>query len=142
MEVIRWISIVFMWAAVAMNLWAFFRCNKAYKQTRKAMAKANEIIFKDIRQNSKRVILVNGDKLCDHCQNGGDGCSVAAGVNCTRFLPTEGTNLTDINGVVETPPEVTTDEFSNLLMDWLDSKGWRCTAIVKPYVEDQDGRNN
>lgn len=31
-EVIRWISIVLMWIAVAMNLWAMTRCNRTYKQ--------------------------------------------------------------------------------------------------------------
>lgn len=31
-EVIRWISIVLMWLAVGMNLYAMVRCNRTYKQ--------------------------------------------------------------------------------------------------------------
>lgn len=43
-EVIRWVSIVFMWLAVAANVWAFFRSQKAYKQADASWAVCEKII--------------------------------------------------------------------------------------------------
>ena len=39
-EVIRWVSIVLMWIAVGMNLWAMTRCNRAWKR---CVKKENEL---------------------------------------------------------------------------------------------------
>lgn len=47
------------------------------------------------------------DKLCPwrkNCQNGNDGCYSKDPENCVRFLPLGETNLTEIKGIIETPP--------------------------------------
>lgn len=31
-EIVRWVSIVLMWAALMINLWSFFRCERVRKQ--------------------------------------------------------------------------------------------------------------
>lgn len=69
------------------------------------------------------------------CRNGGDGCATIEPENCVRFLPLEGTNFTEINGIVETPPGVDYDKFSQYFTNWLDSMGWCFCGSFKKYEE-------
>ena len=69
------------------------------------------------------------------CRNGGEGCWAVEPENCVRFLPTEGTNLTDIDGVVETPPDIDEDKFSQYFMNWIDSMGWSFCGSFKRFDE-------
>ena len=71
------------------------------------------------------------------CRNGGDGCWSLEPENCVRFLPTEGTNLTEINCVVETPPEIDHDKFSQYFSNWIEAMGWSLYGMIEPYVEDE-----
>lgn len=68
-----------------------------------------------------------GNKKCPwhrKCRNGADGCWTLEPEGCVRFLPLEGTNLTEINGVIETPPNIDWDKFSQYFTNWIDSMGW------------------
>lgn len=70
------------------------------------------------------------------CRNGGEGCWNVEPENCVRFLPTEGTNLTSIDGIVETPPNIDCEKFSQYFMNWLDSMGWSFCGSFKKYEEE------
>ena len=70
------------------------------------------------------------------CRNGNEGCWRNDAENCVRYLPTEGTNLTDISGVVETPPNVDYDKFSQYFTNWLDAMGWCFCGSFKKYEEE------
>ncbi len=72
------------------------------------------------------------------CRNGGDGCWFENPEKCIRFLPTEGTNLTEINGIIETPPNIDTDKFSQYFMNWIDSMGWSFCGSFVEYKEEDD----
>lgn len=82
------------------------------------------------------------NKKCVHyqtCQNGNEGCIANPLHRCVRFLPITNTNYTKISGVVETPPEVDDDVFSQLFVNWIDSMGWKFAGGTSPYyVEDWD----
>lgn len=70
------------------------------------------------------------------CRNGGDGCYSREPENCVRFMPTEGTNLTKINGIVETPPDIDDDKFCQYFTNWIEAMGWSfCGSFVK-YEEE------
>ena len=69
------------------------------------------------------------------CRNGDDGCWTMEPENCVRFLPTEGANLTEINGIVETPPEIDSEKFSQYFMNWLDAMGWSFCGSFKKAEE-------
>lgn len=58
------------------------------------------------------------------CRNGNDNCYSDTPESCVRFLPLEGTNLTEISGIVETPPEIDCDKFSQHFVNWIESMGW------------------
>ena len=75
---------------------------------------------------------------CNTCQNGDEGCWSLNPEKCVRFLPVEGTNLTEIKGVVETPPGVDFDQFSQHFMNWLDAMGWRFCGSFGRYKEDDE----
>lgn len=70
------------------------------------------------------------------CRNGGDGCYAREPENCVRFMPIMGTNLTEINGVVETPPNVDYDKFSQYFTNWIDSMGWSFCGSFGPAKEE------
>ena len=72
------------------------------------------------------------------CRNGGDRCWSAEPETCVRYLPTEGTNLTSIDGIVETPPDIDYDKFSQYFINWLDSMGWSFCGSFKKYEEDDN----
>ena len=69
------------------------------------------------------------------CQNGGDGCWCRELEKCVRFLPVEGTNLTEIKGVVETPPGVDYDQFSQHFSNWIEAMGWSFCGSFGKYEE-------
>ena len=75
----------------------------------------------------------------EKCRNGGDGCWCMEPENCVRFMPTEGTNLTKINGTVETPPGIDADQFSQYFVNWIDAMGWGFTGSFGPYEEKVQG---
>lgn len=75
---------------------------------------------------------------CDKCRNGNDGCYTIAPESCIRFMPLEGTNLTNIDGVVETPPDIDYDKFSQFFMNWIESMGWGFCGSIKRHEEDSD----
>ena len=72
------------------------------------------------------------------CRNGGGDCWTKEPENCVRYLPTEGTNLTSIDGIVETPPEIDDDKFIQYFTNWLDMMGWSFCGSFKKYEEDSD----
>lgn len=72
----------------------------------------------------------------DKCRNGGDGCFTIEPEKCVRFMPTVGTNLTEINGIVETPPGINDDKFVQYFTNWIDSMGWSFCGSCKKVEED------
>ena len=74
----------------------------------------------------------------EKCRNGADGCWSSEPEKCIRFLPLEGTNLSEIRGIVETPPEVDTDRFSQYFSNWVDSMGWSYCGMISPYKDDDE----
>ena len=72
------------------------------------------------------------------CRNGADGCWTLEPENCVRFLPIEGTNLTKINGVIETPPNIDWDKFSQYFSNWIESMGWSFCGSFCRYEEKED----
>lgn len=80
----------------------------------------------------------NKFKICAYhnkCQNGGDGCYSLNPENCVRFLPLDGTNLIKIDGVIETPPNIDADVFSQLFNNWIDSLGYSFTISMTDYSD-------
>lgn len=73
----------------------------------------------------------------DYCQNGNDGCYAREPENCIRFIPHEGTNLTDIGGTVETPPDIDSEKFSQYFSNWIESMGWIFCGFIAPYEDDE-----
>ena len=73
------------------------------------------------------------------CRNGNNGCYSAEPKNCVRFLPLDGTNLTEISGVIETPPEIDSDKFSQYFSNWIDSMGWSFCGFFGPYTDEDQG---
>ena len=71
------------------------------------------------------------------CRNGGDGCWAAEPKNCVRFMPLDGTNLTEINGIIETPPEVDYDKFSQHFTNWIESMGWSFCGSFNRYKDEE-----
>ena len=74
----------------------------------------------------------------DKCNNGGEGCYAREPENCVRFMPLDGTNLTDISGVVETPPCVDHDKFHQYFLNWIESMGWSFCGIIGAYKDEED----
>lgn len=76
-------------------------------------------------------------KLCPwskKCRNGNDGCYFQDPENCIRFLPIEGTNISEISVIVETPPEIDNDKFSQYFINWIDSMGWSFCGSISSYL--------
>ncbi len=139
LETLKWISLVVSWLCIAVYIVLFFKTRKLQKELREARSTVHGMMFKLIRENGKHIVFSETDNLCGICQNGGNGCRVSARASCTRFLPLEGTNLTSLNGTVETPPDINYDVFSDLFVDWIESKGWKACTIFKPYQEENEG---
>lgn len=77
------------------------------------------------------------DALCpwrEKCRNGNTGCYYAE-PSCVRFFPMIGANLTEISGIVETPPGVDCDKFSQYFMNWIESMGWSFGGGFNPHEE-------
>lgn len=72
------------------------------------------------------------------CRNGGGGCYTREPENCVRFMPLDGTNLTEINGIMETPPEIDDDKFYQYFINWIESMGWSFCGSFKRYEEEED----
>lgn len=73
----------------------------------------------------------------EYCQNGDEGCYNREPENCIRFMPHEGTNLTDISGTVETPPGIDSEKFGQYFTNWIESMGWSFCGVIAPY-DDED----
>lgn len=73
----------------------------------------------------------------EYCQNGYEGCYNKEPENCIRFMPHEGTNLTDISGTVETPPGIDSEKFGQYFTNWIESMGWSFCGVIAPY-DDED----
>jgi hypothetical protein len=71
------------------------------------------------------------------CRNGGDGCFSIEPESCVRFMPLEGTNLTEIDVIVETPPNVDDDKFAQYFMNWIDSMGWSFCGTISKYEDEE-----
>ena len=69
------------------------------------------------------------------CRNGGGDCWTLEPEKCVRYLPLEGTNLTEINGIVETPPDIDYDKFNQYFTNWIDSMGWSFCGSFMKYEE-------
>ena len=63
-------------------------------------------------------------KLCATCQHKKNKCRVIDGLGCIKYLPCENTNFIHIDGVVETPPEVDEDIFTQQFINWIESLGY------------------
>ena len=72
------------------------------------------------------------------CRNGGEGCFAREPETCVRFMPTEGTNCTEFSGIVETPPNIDCDKFSQYFMNWIESMGWSFCGSFKKYEEKEE----
>jgi hypothetical protein len=72
------------------------------------------------------------------CRNGNEGCYAREPNNCVRFMPTKGTNLTKIDGIVETPPNVDDDKFGQYFINWIESMGWSFCGCINKYEEKED----
>ena len=82
-----------------------------------------------------------GVKKCpwyEKCRNGNDGCYAMNPASCVRFMPLKGTNLTDIKGVIETPPNVDDDKFAQYFINWTESMGWSFCGRIHKYEEDKE----
>lgn len=79
---------------------------------------------------------------CPHykiCRNGNGGC-VNVSTNpqeCVRYMPLEGTHLTEVNLTIETPPHIDSDKCSQILLNIIDGLGWLMAGTIKP-LEDED----
>lgn len=71
------------------------------------------------------------------CRNGNDGCYSAEPENCVRFLPLNGTNLTKISGIIETPPGIDCDKFNQYFANWTESMGWSFCGFLSPYKDEE-----
>ena len=72
------------------------------------------------------------------CRNGAEDCFAVNPENCVRFMPLEGTNLTEINGIIETPPDVDDDKFSQYFINWIESMGWSFCGATRKYKKEKD----
>ena len=82
----------------------------------------------------------NKQKSClwkNACRNGNDGCWTSEPEKCIRFMPLKGTNLTKINGVIETPPGIDDDKLCQYFTNWIESMGWSYCGSIRPY-DDKD----
>ena len=81
------------------------------------------------------------NKVCpcsNMCRNGDEGCYAREPETCVRFMPLEGTNFTKINGVIETPPDVDYDKFSQYFSNWIESMGWCFCGSFKRYEDEEN----
>lgn len=76
------------------------------------------------------------------CRNGGDGCSHHNPEKCVRFLPLEGTNLTEVVFTVETQPHIDSYALSEMLTNWFDCMGWSYCGTTKPYEDEEIVHNH
>jgi hypothetical protein len=53
-------------------------------------------------------------------------------------MPTEGTNCTEINGIVETPPGIDDDKFIQYFTNWIESMGWSFCGSFKKFEEKEE----
>lgn len=74
--------------------------------------------------------------FCSNCQNSGNNCWIAEGNICVRYLPERNTNLTDIDGIIETPPGITHEMVDQMFINWIESLGWHFCGSFAPYKED------
>lgn len=72
----------------------------------------------------------------EKCRNGCDGCWTLEPENCVRYMPLEGTNFTKINGIMETPPDINWDKFTQYFMNWVECMGWTFTGGFEGGGED------
>ena len=75
------------------------------------------------------------------CQNSSDGCYTAEPENCVRFMPLNGTNLTRIVGVVETPSEIDYDKFNQYFVNWISAMGWSFCGGCAPCENEEESEN-
>lgn len=93
-----------------------------------------------MQQFLKRLYLKRKQKSrqCQNCQHREEGCwFIDDSEKCVRFLPECRTNLTEIDGIIETPPNVDSDTFLQMFSNWLDSMGWLFCGITAPYDEEK-----
>jgi len=60
---------------------------------------------------------------CNHCRNNAEWCWTSDQSPCVKFLPMFRTNLTELDGIIETPPEITSDMFFQYFMNWIECQG-------------------
>ena len=88
----------------------------------------------------KRIFKMRGKKSqqCATCKNNKGYCRTSQDEKCIRFLPEANTNYIQIEGVVETPPEIDTDAFSQMFINWIESLGYFFCGGILPYNEAQN----
>lgn len=74
----------------------------------------------------------------EYCQNGDECCYNREPENCIRFMPHEGTNLTDISGTVETPPGIDSEKFGQYFTNWIESMGWSFCGVIAPHDDEEE----
>lgn len=85
-----------------------------------------------INQSKKRSLQ------CSNCKNNQGACWTDDESKCIRYLPNENTNFTKIEGVVETPPEVDSDVFSQMFINWIESLGYAFGGGFSPLTNDEE----
>ena len=73
----------------------------------------------------------------EYCRNDDEGCYAREPENCVRFMPLEGTNLANIKGVVETPPDIDSNKFAQYFSNWIESMGWSFCGTIAPYEDEE-----
>ena len=90
------------------------------------------------------MIRIKGSKKqtlqCSTCKNNKGSCWTDDESKCVRYLPKENTNLIKIDGVVETPPEVDSDVFCQMFINWIESLGYAFGGGVSPLMDDEESR--
>ena len=75
-------------------------------------------------------------KLCATCQHQKNKCRVIDGAGCIKNLPFENTSFIHIDGVVEVPPGVDEDIFSQQFINWIESLGYCFGGGISPANDD------
>lgn len=71
------------------------------------------------------------------CRNGDEGCVETNPENCVRFMPLDETNLVEIDGTVEVPPDIDYNKFSQYFINWVHSMGWAFCGMIKRHEEEE-----
>lgn len=75
-------------------------------------------------------------KTCSTCQHNNLKCWMREGEYCIKYLSCENTNIININGVVETPPDIADDVLLKRFINWIESLGYNFGGGVSMNEDD------